>query len=75
MGKRLRFASFVVELLDSRGLKFSDLAKMIGAKPEAVYEIMEGKHVPRADMAKAIEFALGINLRPEYYGWGRRKKP
>lgn len=72
----LKYSQFIVEVLEARGLKKTELAELIGVKPEQVYEFLEGKHEPRAGMAKAVEKVLGIqSLDPSYYGWGEAKKP
>lgn len=72
----LKYAGFIVEVLEARGLKKTDLASMIGVKPEQIYDFLEGVHEPRAGLAKAVEKALEIqSLDPSYYGWGDSKKP
>jgi ribosome-binding protein aMBF1 (putative translation factor) len=69
-----KFTDFIEETLAARGLKKRDLAEMIGVEPEKIYDLLENAkngHCPRADIAKAVEKALGIqNLDPSYYGWG-----
>lgn len=73
---RLKYSEFFEEVLKQRGMKKTELAQLIGAKPEQVYEFLEGKHCPHAAIAQAVEVALGFqNLDPAYYGWGEAKKP
>lgn len=72
---RLKYAEFLDELLQAKGLKKSELAKSLSVPESSVYEFFEGRHCPNAALAKAVEFALGVNLRPEYYGFGEVTKP
>jgi ribosome-binding protein aMBF1 (putative translation factor) len=77
----MKYPEFIVELLDAKGWKKSDLAQKVREKfPEEkvtndqIYEFLEGKNSPRAGLAKAVEFTLEINLSPRYYGWGDARK-
>lgn len=71
----LKYADFLSELCEAKAMKYSELAKKVGAPEGTIYEFFKGKHCPNAALAKAIEAELGVNLRPEYYGWGSAIKP
>jgi transcriptional regulator with XRE-family HTH domain len=74
----LEFRGFVKKLLRAKGITYEDLARKLGTPEELLpRRVKQIDHFlndpedgqPRASIAKAIEFALGINLAPEDYGW------
>jgi len=77
----LKYSEFIEELLAAKGLKKTQLAKMVSERtgvrvtPEQIYDFFDADHEPRAGFAKAVELALDVNLSPKYYGWGDVIKP
>jgi hypothetical protein len=69
-----KFSEFIEETLKARGLKKRELAEMIGAEPEKIYDLLENAsrgHCPRADITLAILKAMNLqHLDPSYLGWG-----